>query len=54
VNLDCVLLSQFVGDEEGRDVFTLISLKLQHLAKFFVFNNAAVAAVLCRKKEKLK
>jgi hypothetical protein len=48
VHLDGILLSQLVGNKEGRDVFTLVSLKLQHLAEFFVFNNTAVATVLCK------
>jgi len=50
VHLNGVFLGQFVGDEKGRDVFTLVSLKLQHLAKFFVLNDAAVATVLCTEK----
>lgn len=52
VNFNRVLLSQFVGNQESRHVFALISLKLQHFSQFFVFHHAAVAAVFCRHKAK--
>ena len=44
--LDVVLLGQLVLHDKGRHVLTLITLQLQHLAGFFVFHDAAVAAVL--------
>ena len=47
VNFDRIFLGQFVGDQKGAHVLSLVSLKLKHFAKIFVFNHASVATVLC-------
>lgn len=43
----CIELEAIFGDQELLNIFTLITLKLDHLAHFAVCDNSAIASFSC-------